>query len=310
MRVISLFSGAGGMDLGFQKAGHEIVWANDFDKDAVATYRANIGDHIVLGDIRKIPLTKIPNADIVVGGFPCQGFSRANRSRSASDERNMLYLEFLRVVAGKKPKYFVAENVSGILSLDGGGVLARILQDFANIGYEVDYRLINLADFGVPQTRKRVIFLGWRKSLPAAERPSFPAPTHANKPTGGLKNWVSIGSLLEGLPEPEAAHTLKNHICSQYKVSIRDFTGHRATDPEKPSPTILARGNGKGGVCAIHHPGGHRRLSVRESAMVQTFPKHFEFHGGLNSMYRQIGNAVPVLFAYKLAKKLDSPSQG
>ncbi len=306
MRIISLFSGAGGMDLGFKRAGHDIVWANDSDGDAVSTYRKNIGDHIVCDDIKLIDISSLPDADVVIGGFPCQGFSRANLLRTADDERNALYREFLRVIRVKQPRYFVAENVSGILSLDGGRVVDRILSDFGRAGFEVEYRLLNMADFGVPQSRKRVIFLGSRKNLPKRERPRFPEQTHSRDGINGYRRWVSIAEALRNVPEPTETHKLKNHVCSNYKVSIRDFTGHRRTDPAKPSPTILARGNGKGGVCAIHHPNNLRRLSVRESAIVQTFPKNFEFAGGLNSMYRQVGNAVPVLFAQMLAREIAS----
>lgn len=303
MRVLSLFSGAGGMDLGFLRAKHKIEWANDNDVDAVATYKRNIGAHIAHGDIRDFKLGHLPESDIVIGGFPCQGFSRANLLRSVDDERNALYREFLRVIRGKKPRYFVAENVSGILSLNGGSVVKRIVKDFEEAGYRVDYRLFNMADYGVPQLRKRVIFLGCLRNLPEEERPHFPLPTHSREPLLGLKPWITISDALKDIPEPDSAHRLLNHICSKYKVTNRDFTGHRPTIPDRPSPTILARGNGKGGVCAIHHPRNHRRLSVRESAIIQTFPKSFEFLGSLNSMYRQVGNAVPALFAFKLARQ-------
>lgn len=305
MKIISLFSGAGGMDLGFIRAGHDIVWANDIDTDAVATYRRNIGQHIVEGDIHKMKLSLLPDADVVIGGFPCQGFSRANRLRSASDERNTLYREFLRVIRGKKPKYFVAENVPGILSLDHGKVVQRIVADFKRAGYDVEYQLFNVADFGVPQLRRRVIFLGSRKDLPPGLRPKFPHPTHAQTPVNGhIKAWVTVSEALTDIPEPGSGDDLPNHVFSKYKVTDRDFTGHRKTNPDRPSPTILARGNGKGGVCAIHHPKNHRRMSVRESATIQTFPIDFDFVGALNSMYRQVGNAVPVLFATKIAEVL------
>ena len=116
MKVVSLFSGAGGLDLGFKMAGHEIVWANDLYSDAVETYRKNLGDHIVLEDISKINTDDIPACDIVIGGFPCQGFSVANTKRHEGDERNALYKQLIRVIAAKKPKFFVAENVKGLLS--------------------------------------------------------------------------------------------------------------------------------------------------------------------------------------------------
>jgi DNA (cytosine-5)-methyltransferase 1 len=306
MKIVSLFSGAGGLDLGMVKAGHEIIWANDNDEDAVATYRLNVGDHIRSGDINEYPSESIPRSDIVIGGFPCQGFSQANMLRFVRDKRNALYLEFLRVIRDKQPKYFLAENVRGILSLGNGTAIKRIRGDFASAGYRVDLKLFNVADFGVPQNRWRVIIAGTREDLPTSQDYRFPAPTHSKKPDPkkGLKPWMTIGEALRKIPEPDSAHRLENHIYSKYKVTNRNFTGHRTTDPSKPSPTILARGNGKGGVCAIQHPKNHRRMSIREQACIQTFPLSFKFVGGMNSCYRQVGNAVPVLFAEQLGKTL------
>lgn len=319
MNVISLFSGAGGLDLGFIQAGHKIVWANDHDADAVTTYKKNISDHITCEDIENIDIDKIPSADMLIGGFPCQGFSCANLRRSPEDKRNNLYLQFLKVLSAKQPKFFLAENVRGLLSLDKGKVIEMIINDFEHcgIGYKVAYKVLNAAEFGVPQQRFRVIIVGVRNDLTEKYQYTFPNPTHlklngkiikkenfsskaANN--GKMKNWVTISQALKKVPEPTDTHNLLNHICSKYKVTNRNFTGHRTTDPDKPSPTILARGNGKGGVCAIQHPNNHRRLSVRESAIIQTFPIDFEFSGSLNSMYRQVGNAVPVLLAKKIAQ--------
>lgn len=303
MQIVSLFAGAGGLDLGLIQAGHEIIWANDFDADAVDTYKKNIGDHIVLADISSIPSSEIPTSDVIVGGFPCQGFSQANRLRFEDDERNKLYLEFLRIVAEKQPAYFLAENVRGILSLAGGRAIARIISDFRSAGYEVEAKLFNAADFGVPQSRHRVIIAGTRSDLANSARFVFPTTTHASPERAlaeGKKPWVSIGEALAAIPEPDERHDLLNHVCSKYKVTNRNFTGHRTTDPSKPSPTILARGNGGGGVCAIQHPRNHRRMSIREQAIIQTFPLDFEFCGKLNSCYRQIGNAVAVDFARSL----------
>ena len=297
MRILSLFCGAGGMDLGFRKAGHEIVWANDNDPDCVETYRQNIGNHVILADVKTIEPKAIPDGDILIGGFPCQGFSMANLRRSGSDDRNELYREFLRTLKCKKPKYFVAENVKGILSLEGGEVIQKIVDDFEAAGYRVKYKVLNAADYGVPQSRLRVIIIGTRKDLPSELEPQFPRPTHTKA------QWIPVGKALKGVPDPDMRNNLPNHVYSRYKVKPRNFTGHRRTDPSKPSPTILARGNGKGGVCALPHPFQNRRLSVRESAIMQTFPLDFAFAGKLNSMYRQVGNAVPVLLAQRIAEE-------
>ena len=299
MKIVSTFSGAGGLDLGLVNAGHQVIWANDIDLDSCETYRLNIGNHIICKDILDIELVEIPNCDVVVGGFPCQGFSTANMLRNVDDERNKLYKQFYRIVKGKKPKYFIAENVKGILSLDGGNIIKKIVNDFSSAGYRVKYKLFNTANYGIPQTRSRVIIVGVRKDLKEEMDFQFPEPTHHKT------EWISISEALQGIPEPDDPKSnLKNHIYSKYKITNRNFTGHRETDPTKPSPTILARGNGKGGVCAIQHPKNHRRMSVRESALIQTFPLDFEFVGSMGSMYRQVGNAVPVLFAKHLGEKL------
>lgn len=299
MQIVSLFSGAGGLDLGFIKAGHNIIWANDNDLNSCETYKLNIGNHVICKDIVEIDSNEIPDCDVVIGGFPCQGFSMANRLRNADDERNILYKQFYRVIKDKKPLYFIAENVRGILSLDNGNAIKTIVNDFSEAGYRVKFKAFNTADYGVPQCRMRVIITGTRNDLSEDLDFQFPEATYTKK------NWVTIEEALKDIPEPEDPNSkLKNHVCSSYKVNYKNYTGHRVTNPQKPSPTILARGNGKGGVCAIPHHNKPRRLSVRESAIIQTFPISFEFTGSMSSMYRQVGNAVPVLFGQHLGKKL------
>jgi len=307
MKIISLFSGAGGLDIGLIRAGHKIVWANDIDNDAVETYKKNIGNHIVQGDIKDVDIESIPSADVVVGGFPCQGFSQANLKRSKDDERNFIYQYFLKIVKIKQPRYFLAENVKGILNLDRGEAIKQIITDFSNAGYRVKYKLFNMADFGVPQNRQRVIIAGTHKDLSESFDFVFPNPTHC-KPIKRQKTllplWISISEALSNIKEPCGKNEHPNHIYSKYKVTDRNFTGHRRTDPDRPSPTILARGNGKGGVCAIAHPNNKRRMSVFESAIIQTFPRDFIFFGKMNSQYRQVGNSVPIIFAKCLGKQL------
>jgi len=302
MKIVSLFSGAGGLDLGLIQAGNSVIWANDIDKDAVASYSKNIGSHIVCADIKNVAIDDIPTADVIVGGFPCQGFSQANLFRTADDERNQLYKFFYSAVDSKQPKFFIAENVRGILSLDGGNAIAQIVKDFENAGYIVTVTLVNVADYGVPQLRQRVFIIGQRKDLGDTMLFCFPVKTHGKN--GAPLPWISIKTALDHYPDPDKPNGYLNHVYSSYKVAYRNFTGHRATNPDNPSPTILARGNGKGGVCAIPHYNGKRRLTIRESATIQTFPENFEFLGQMNSCYRQIGNAVPVRFAKLLGQEL------
>lgn len=193
-RVISLFSGAGGMDLGFINAGFEIVWANDFFKEAVESYKKNVDDRIVYGDITKIDSSEMPeDIDLVIGGFPCQGFSIANTKRSMKDERNFLYKEMLRVIDDKRPKFFVAENVKGILSMKKGKVFDMIKNDFQKLGYNVDAKLLNAAEYGVPQARERVVIIGNRIGV----KNPYPVPTHwvdskKYETKEGLKDPVTV----------------------------------------------------------------------------------------------------------------------
>lgn len=304
MKVLSLFSGAGGLDLGLIQAGNTVIWANDIDINAVETYKKNIGTHIVLDDIKNICISELPKADVVVGGFPCQGFSQANRFRMLDDERNALYKFFYEVIREKQPIFFIAENVKGILSLGKGEAIKQIVSDFEAAGYYTDLHLVNMADYGVPETRQRVIIIGQRQDYGKEMLFRFPKQTHSKDGKNGLKPWVSIAEAIDHFPDPDLPNEVLNHDYSKYKVEYRDYTAHRQTDPDKPSPTVLARGNGGGGVCAIPHYNGKRRLTVRESATVQTFPEDFEFCGVRGSCYRQIGNAVPVLFAKLLGQEL------
>jgi len=297
MKIVSLFSGAGGLDLGLIQAGHEIIWANDIFEDAVATYRNNIGDHVDTRDISQIPSCEIPSADVVVGGFPCQGFSVANWGRTVDDKRNKLYCEMVRVITDKKPRFFVAENVKGLVSLGKGEILKKIVSDFTNAGYQTHWKVLNSADYGAPQKRMRFVMLGVRNDISKSDVSFPPISTHQN-PTAkvrdkSLKPWLTVGKALSHLPEPEDAPDIPNHTYSRYKLRFNGHLGHRYIDPDKPAPTVTGRGDDKGGVVVLHHPNNQRRMSARELASVQSFPDDFIFAGTRTSAYRQIANAVP-----------------
>ncbi len=307
--VVSLFAGAGGLDLGFSMTGSfRLEWANDNDADAVATYRANFGDHAVLGDIRNIDAQEIPDCDVILGGFPCQGFSVANTGRRADDARNELYLQMLRIVEAKRPKLFVAENVKGLMQMSKGEVLRRIVLDFEGLGYEVSWRLLNAADFGVPQRRERVVIVGVRNDLPLQF--AFPEPSHSRDATPGTRPWVSVGHALAEIPDPDGEHALLNHTYSRYKLRFNGYIGHRTIDPELPAPTVTGRGDNKGGVVVLHHPSNERRMSVRELAAVQSFPLDFRFDCNQSAAYRLIGNAVPPLLGSAIARAVAEALDG
>jgi len=386
LKAVSLFAGCGGLDLGFQNAGFEIVWANDFFPEAVETYKKNISEHIVLGDITKIKSSEIPdNFDILLGGFPCQGFSIANKNRKKTgmkDERNFLYREMLRIVKDKRPPFFLAENVKGLLSMQNGKIIKMIVNDFKELGYNVDYSLVDSAEYGVPQHRKRVLILGNRLGL----ENNFPKKTHGP----GKKPFVTVEDTIGHLsdlwisynPQKHKGKLVHNHIARvniqdkfwgrKHEVNQHDVcdylkkwrnkkgistkkvdehfgykhtAGHwfrkdnnsgsipnpddwkklkkllgfdnefdkRVTELElkdikfeqslrinnwdRPSDTITATG-------PEIHPNKKRRLSVRECAAIQTFPDDFVFYGSLGNMYKQIGNAVPVLLGEAVAKAI------
>jgi len=304
MSVISLFSGAGGLDLGFKHAGFELLWANDFDKDAVETYKDNIGSECVLGDISNISSELIPDSDVIIGGFPCQGFSMANTKRHILDERNSLYLQYIRILKDKQPKIFVAENVKGILSLGKGEVIKGIVEDFSNAGYRVKYKLLNAADFGVPQTRMRVFIVGIRNDLNINFE--FPEKTHSKNGVGGYLPWVTVKEALSHLPDPDGddSDSVPNNEYSQYKLVMNGYLGKRPIDENIPAPTVTGRGDRKGGVVILPHPNGLRRMTVRELATIQSFPTNFNFQGSKTDCYRQIANAVPVGLSFSIAKSV------
>lgn len=216
-RVISLFSGAGGMDLGFINAGFDIVWANDFFKEAVESYKKNINEDIVFGDITKIKSSEMPDdIDLVIGGFPCQGFSVANTKRSMKDERNFLYKEMLRVIKDKNPKFFVAENVKGILSMEKGKVIEMIKKDFESLGYKVDARLLNAAEYGVPQARERVVIIGNRLGV----KNPYPTPTH----WVDSKKYTSKKGLKKPVTVKETIGFLSDVRLSDFPIKLEDGT--------------------------------------------------------------------------------------
>ena len=198
-RVVSLFSGGGGLDLGFKSEGYEIVWASDNNQDAVATYRANIDDKIVCADINQVNVNDIPeNVDIIIGGPPCQSFSLAGK-RNVTDARGQLIWTYLKILKHVKPKAFLFENVLGLLSAkddSGAKIFDNLCAQFHKIGYHVTAKVLNAADYGVPQLRKRVIVVGLR----SGEEFQFPRPTHSPDGGSGTYAYVSTSDALASLP--------------------------------------------------------------------------------------------------------------
>lgn len=321
--VLSTFSGCGGMDLGFEKAGFQTVWANDFQPDAVNTFDANFGSGIIkLGDVREIdPFTdsSIPEADIVIGGFPCQDFSNVWKQPGLNGERGNFYKNFRDFVDAKKPRAFVAENVKGLLAANGRKAIKTIIEDLESIspGYYVKPKLYNFADYGVPQLRERVLIVGIRKDT--GFKFVHPRPTHGPRVS---KDYVSSGEALQNvsfvplnneLPRqtaktrkmlemiPEGGNYQDIPVDSPYYVKGLISHVYRRLDRNKPSSTIIAGGGG--GTWGYHFE-EPRALTNRERARLQTFPDDFAFLGNATEVRRQIGNAVPPLGAEVVAKAL------
>jgi DNA (cytosine-5)-methyltransferase 1 len=306
LRIMSLFAGCGGMDLGFlmaqyPKYKYEVAWANDFDAYACATYKLNIGEEIVHGDIWDIDLKKTPKVDVIVGGFPCQDFSIMRRERNDvfKSKRGLLYTKFVDAVSEKLPIFFVAENVRGLISANRGWAIKKIKEDFEKVGYNVQYQLLNFADYGVPQNRQRVIIVGVRNDLDYSF--VYPKPTHQGRHVP-VKIALKDVELIEVNNERQKLHQSTIDILNQipaggnYK-STKQFADknwisltYRRLHPDKPSPTIIA--NGGGGMQGYHWK-EPRSLTNRERARIQTFPDSFHFVGSMTQVRRQLGNAVP-----------------
>lgn len=298
--AVSLFCGAGGLDLGFDRAGFRTLWANDFNADACKTHQNWSNAEVVCGDISKINIETIPDSDVILGGFPCQGFSLSG-PRKIDDSRNILYKHYVRIVAAKKPKIFVGENVKGLLTMGSGQIMEAIIEEFSACGYNVFYKLVNAKDFGVPQDRERVIICGFRKDL-GIKKFELNIPDDEK---------MTLKQALEGMPEAKP-----DEVCNA-PYSSRYMSRNRKRDWDQVSYTIPAMAKQ-----VTLHPGSPdmekvdkdlwkfgeegitRRLSWREAAVIQTFPKELVFYGDLTSKYKQIGNAVPVRLAEYVANQL------
>lgn len=315
MNVLALFSGCGGMDLGFTKAGGQIVWANDIDKDAVNTYQKNLGGHIVCKDIYQVDPNDAPDdVDVVVGGFPCLGFTLAKgKHRNVVNENNILYKQYIKVLEKKLPKYFLIENVPGMKSgVEFNTFFQQMINDFENVGineektkfkgYRLKHEILLASDYGVPQNRKRLIIIGTRNDLEI--EPAYPKPTHSKQgdPNNNLHHHITLEKAIGDLPN-DFDMSVPNHVGTNLKVKINQFVGNRKLDWSKPAPTITGRGSRSGGAVIHPHPNCERRLSIRECARLQTFPDNFVFIGSNGANYAHIGNAVPPILAFHIAKE-------
>lgn len=323
--IVALFSGCGGLDLGFAQAGFNVVWANEFDKDIWETYEKN-HPHTFLDkrDIRKISPTEIPDCIGIIGGPPCQSWSEAGKQKGMNDERGQLFLDYIRLLKDKQPLFFLAENVSGMLHVKHQMAIVNIITAFEKAGYNVSYKLLNTMYYNVPQDRKRVIFVGYRSDL----KKQFNFDCLARRlPIPTLKQaiWNLQNSAMPAIQKSKTnlLCSVPNHEYMQGGFSSIYMSRNRVRPWDEPSFTIQAGGrhapihpqaNRMIHVCKDkwvfdpNSPQPYRRLSIRECARIQTFPDNFVFYyEELSSAYKMIGNAVPVNLAYSVAQaiKLD-----
>lgn len=339
MTAVSLFAGAGGLDLGFEAAGFEIAVANELDTDIAETYRANRdGAEILNCGIEAVSADMVPHGvDVVIGGPPCQSYSTLGRRQM--DGRASLFLEYRRILTIIEPRLFMFENVTGILSMDGGRLFPRVRQAFAEIGYDVSHAVLDAADYGVPQNRRRVIIVGTRGGV----RYAFPPPTHG--PNTGVP-YVTVSDAFGDLPPlkcGESSSSYSKDPDSDFLRYVRDgsavLTEHSAArhSPRlcrimealgdggdrrqlplelrptggfpnsyakmwwnRPAPTVTRNFATPSSARCIH-PRDSRALTIREGARLQSFPDRYRFLGSDSKKKLMIGNAVPPLLSRALA---------
>lgn len=335
LNVVSLFSGTGGMDLGFRgdfeflgtkysEQPYNLIFSNDIFTQAADVYEVNFGHKVERRSISDISSNELPNekVDIVLGGFPCQTFSYSGKRGGLSDPRGQLYLQMIRVIEHYKPKMFVAENVDGIRNSrkdDKGNAvdasaLDTILEAFDVAGYNVQYRILNAADYGVPQSRRRVIIIGIRKDLGNQEDVFYPkALFDQNGDITGQK-WVSAKEGIDDLWDKINDPTILNHTQRDYSKAKfypgKKMQGNNRINADKPAPTIRAEHHGnieahyRTTLEDENNMDGWRRLSVRETARLQSFPDNFNFACSASSAYKMIGNAVPPVMSWHIARSI------
>lgn len=325
LNVVALFAGCGGFSLGvkggfklftgeneieLKKNPFKVIWSNEIEPTAVSTYRANLGDMIVHKSITEIKSTEVPDCDLVIGGFPCQDFSISGKLAGLSSDRGQLYKEMARVIKAKKPKAFAAENVKNLLNpklIDpdtGKTAFETIVAEFSKCGYKIYHKVIKGPEYGLPQNRERVFIVGIRKDIKTEFK--FPAP---------LFKKMSSQDAIDDLWALEDYSQVPNHD----QVSLAKFKppsksgnqGNYKLKADKPSYTMRAEHHMNIQAHYRTHKASEpenrdfwRRLTVREAARIQAFPDNYVFQGTKFWAYKQVGNAVPPLFSWYVARAI------
>lgn len=314
-KVVSLFAGCGGCDQGivgdfifnnkyYEKLPYELVYALDVDQKALNTHKLNFScGNVVCGDICDIPSEDIPDCDILIGGFPCQSFSTVNPTKDPFDDRANLYKQMARIAKEKKPKVIIAENVKGLMTLHKGQIFRKVKEAFESAGYTLSYKLMNAANYGVPQKRERIIIVGFRNDLDVTYE--FPAETNVG-------NWVPLSVAVPKLAIEEEKYYFSKRAVEGMKNAKPNMKRGLWQKLDEPCLTItshLAKVslNSRDPVLLVDPEKElYRRFTPREAARIQSFPEKFEFAGSETDAYRQIGNAVPPVLFWHVCNKVAS----
>lgn len=314
-KVVSLFSGCGGADLGivggftfnekyYDRLPFDLVYALDVDQKALNTHKLNFSaDSVVCEDICNIPSSAIPEHDVLLGGFPCQSFSTVNPTKDPFDDRANLYKQMVRIAKDKQPKIFIAENVKGLMTLHKGTIFKRVIQEFENAGYVVHPKLVNAADYGVPQKRERVILVGVRKDI--SKKFVFSDGPNVNK-------WMPLSVAVPQLAIEDQKYYFSERAVQGMKNAKNNMKRGLYQDLNAPCLTVtshLAKVslNSRDPVLLVDPAKElYRRFTPREAARIQSFPDSFDFAGSEADAYRQIGNAIPPVMLWHIAKEITS----
>lgn len=313
LKVASLFCGCGGSDLGmiggFQFLGREyplldfeIVYAIDFDKWAVETYNQNFSHKAIVADVKEEDFTTLPDIDVMIGGFPCQSFSTLNPSKDTNDSRANLYKEIVRFLKIKKPKYFICENVKGLLTLQKGSIINKITSEFKSVGYNVQYKLLKAAEFGIPQRRERVFIVGIRNDI--EYNYTFPIPINNEY------NYTPLKSVIEELAISDSKYYFSQRAVQGVKNAKKNMKRGLWQDLNAPCLTItshLAKTsmNSRDPILLVNPEKElYRRFTPREAARIQSFPDTFILNRSESKSYKQIGNAIPPVLMWHIAHSL------
>lgn len=303
LTVLELFCGGGLGAVGFKAAGYDIVKAIDFDKNAVAAYRYNFGNHVEQADINSVEIGNLPHTDIIFGGPPCQDYSLAGKGEGAEGERGKLVFRYLDIIAAKQPKAFVFENVKGLITKKHRATFDDLLTKFNEIGYEVSWQLINAWDYGVAQKRERVFIVGIRKDLGFAFK--FPKPLNGDYQKKVLRDV--IGDLPEPFPNHKPEEKLPTYVQNVLDgKSKTNFGKMPVNDGESPATTVLASYATKKPNEITNINGHNRRFTVREALRIQSVPDWYVLPKeiAVSNQYKIVGNGIASRVAWYIGKAL------